>query len=432
MVTPASRISQAAPTSIPTPSNRTARTSRSSGYDAVIVGARVAGAATAMLLARRGLRVLVIDRDGLGSDTLSSHALMRGAVTQLERWGIAPTLRATSPSIERVTFHYGTGPDGSVVDLPVTGNGATPLLAPRRTVLDRTMVEAAADAGADVRHRTRLIDVDQHPSGRVTGIRMADEVGRERHVTADIVIGADGLRSTVARRLNVPITRQGTEAGAFVMRYVEDLDGLPTDTYQWLYGPGIGAGFIPTTDGRFCVFAAMTRERFATEIRSDVAAGFQRVLDEIHPAFGEAIRQATPVSRVRAWPGLPGQFRQAAGPGWALVGDAGYFKDPYAAHGISDALRDAELLADAVAAGGTSAERHGHLVAYGEARDRLASPLFEVLERIASYRWTIDELPAIHHQLGKAMSVEQKQLAELRSARDLGSSAGQVPLAVAA
>jgi flavin-dependent dehydrogenase len=438
MATSASRISLAARTSLPTtPSSGPTHSSGSSRYDAAIVGARVAGAATAMLLARRGLRVLVIDRDGLGSDTLSSHALMRGAVTQLERWGIAPALRASSPSIEHVTFHYGVGPDGpgpdgTVVDLPITGNGATPLLAPRRTVLDRTMVEVAADAGAEFRHRTRLIDLNQHPSGRVTGIRIADEAGRETDITADIVIGADGLRSTVARRLDVPITRQGTEASAFVMRYVEDLDGLPTDAYQWLYGPGIGAGFIPTTDGRFCVFAAMTRERFATEIRADVTAGFQRVLDEVNPDFGEATRQATPVSRVRAWPGIPGQFRQAAGPGWALVGDAGYFKDPYAAHGISDALRDAELLADAVAAGGTSVERNDQLAAYGETRDRLATPLFEVLERIASYRWTIDELPAIHLQLGKAMSVEQKQLAELRSGRGTESMVGEARLPVAA
>lgn len=417
MVTSAPRISLAV-----TPDSKPNR------YDAAIVGGRVAGAATAMLLARRGLEVLVIDRDGLGSDTLSSHALMRGAVTQLERWGIAPIIRATSPAIETVTFHYGD----DVIDLPVTTKGASPLLAPRRTVLDRTMVEAASEAGAQFRHRTRLVDLHQHPSGRVTGLRVADEAGRETDITADIVIGADGLRSTVARRLNVPITRQGQEASAYVLRYLEDLDGLPTDAYQWLYRPGIGAGIIPTTDGQFAVFAAMTRERFATEIRPDTAAGFQRVLDEIHPEFGAAVRRATPVSRPRAWPGVPGQFRQAAGPGWALVGDAGYFKDPYAAHGISDALRDAELLAEAIAAGGSSADRLERLGAYGETRDRLSTPLFDVLERIASYRWSLDELPGIHLELGRAMSSEQKQLTEARFQRGLGSLVEGARLTVAA
>ncbi len=421
MVTSAPRIR-------PAVSPATGPSQSSTRYDAAIVGGRVAGAATAMLLARRGLRVLVIDRDSLGSDTLSSHALMRGAVTQLERWGIAPTIRATSPAIENVTFHYG---DDST-DLPVTGRGATALLAPRRTILDRAMVEAAADAGAEFRHRTRLVDLNQHPSGRVTGFRMADEAGRETDITADVVIGADGLRSTVARRLDVPITRQGREASAYVLRYLEDLDGVPTNAYQWFYRPGIGAGIIPTTDGQFAVFAAMTRERFVTEIRPDTATGFQRVLDEIHPEIGDAVRRATPVSRPRSWPGVPGQFRQAAGPGWALVGDAGYFKDPYAAHGISDALRDAELLADAIAAGGTSAERFDRLVAYGETRDRLSTPLFDVLEHIASYRWTMDEIPGLHLQLGKAMSIEQKELAELRSQRGLGSLVEGARLTVAA
>ena len=431
MVTSAPRIR---PTAAALPSGR--YDAGSMRYDAVVVGGRVAGTATAMLLARRGLQVLVIDRDGLGSDTLSSHALMRGAVTQLERWGIAPKLRASSPAIEAVNFHYNSSPGASAgidtIDLPITDKGASPLLAPRRTVLDRTMVEAAIDAGAEVRHLTRLLDVHQHPSGRVTGIRLADEDGRETDVTADIVIGADGLRSTVARRLDVPLTRQGREASAYVMRYVEDLDGVPANAYQWLYGPGIGAGFIPTTGGQFAVFAAMTRERFATEIRHDTAAGFQRVLDEIHPAFGEAVRRATPVSRPRAWPGVPGQFRQAAGPGWALVGDAGYFKDPFAAHGISDALRDAELLADAIAAGGTSAERLERLVAYGETRDRLSAPLFDVLERIASYRWTMDEIPGLHFQLGKAMSVEQKELTAMRAGQGLGAlvEGARLPVAV--
>lgn len=414
-------------------SNRTASNrSVSNRYDAAVVGGRVAGAATAMLLAGRGLRVLVIDRDGLGSDTLSSHALMRGAVTQLERWGIAPTLRASSPAIDRVTFHYGSPTEGGqTIDLPVTGNGASPLLAPRRTVLDRTMVEAAADAGAEFRHRTGLVDVHQHPSGRVTGLRLADEQGRETDVTADIVIGADGLRSSVARKLDIPIIRRGAEASAYVLRYVEDLDDVPTDAYQWLYGPGIGAGFIPTSDGRFAIFAAMTRQRFGAEIRQDPAAGFQRVLDEIHPAFGEATRRATPVSRPRSWPGVPGQFRQAAGAGWALVGDAGYFKDPYAAHGISDALRDAELLADAIVAGGSSADRLEALIEYGATRDRLSGPLFDVLERIASYRWTLDELPGIHVELSKAMSNEQQELAVLRSERGLRSVVEETRLVAA-
>ena len=395
------------------------RTRAVTSYDVVIVGARAAGASTAMLLARQGLRVLAVDRDGYGSDTLSSHALMRGAVTQLERWGIAPALRASTPSIETVTFHYGD----STIDLPITKGGVTPLMAPRRTVLDRTLVDAAVEAGAEIRHRTKLVELDTHPSGRVTGLVIEDAQGRQQRIGADLVIGADGLRSTVARMVGAPITRRGTEASPFVLRYLENVDA-PTDAYQWLYGPGIGGGFIPTNDGQFAVFAGTTRDRWSSEIRHDVAGGFQQILDELHPDLGDAARRATPIGRPRGWPGMPGQFRQAAGPGWALVGDAGYFKDPYAAHGISDALRDAELLTEAVVT--------GRFDEYEATRNRLSTPLFDVLERIASYDWTLDTLPGIHLELGKAMSVEQKELAARRTSAGLGSLAEKTRLPVAA
>lgn len=396
-------------------SNHITSIARPDRYDAIVVGARAAGAATTMLLARRGLRVLAVDRDAYGSDTLSTHALMRGAVTQLERWGLAPELRKQTPDINSTTFHYGE----MSFDLDTTSEGtSSPLMAPRRTVLDRALVDAACESGAEIRHRTKLASVTTHPSGRVVGIEAEDQTGRRRNVAADVVIGADGLNSTVARHLDVPVTRQGTAASAYVVRYVEDLD-LPTDSFQWQYRPRIGAGYIPTGEGRFAVFAGMTRERFRAEIRQDVEAGFHRVLDEANAEFGEAMRRSTPAGPVRSWPGRPGQFRKAYGPGWALVGDAGYFKDPYAAHGISDALRDAELVSDAVIS--------GDYAGYEQTRNELSAPLFDALEEIASYRWTLDELPGLHLRLGKAMSAEQKTLAARRAdaetARELAPAA---------
>jgi flavin-dependent dehydrogenase len=105
---------------------------------------------------------------------------------------------------------------------------------------------------------------------------------------------------------------------------------------------------------------------------------------------------------VRSWPGTPGQFRRPHGPGWALVGDAGYFKDPFAAHGISDAFRDAELLVDAVVG--------EDLPRYEARRDRLSLPVFELLERIASYDWDLGSLPAIHLRLSRAMRAEELEL----------------------
>ena len=386
--------------------DRRVRSTRSDHYDAVIVGGRAAGASTAMLLARRGLRVLVVDRDSYGSDTLSTHALMRGAVNQLERWGVADTLREVTPSITSTVFHYGD----QEIPLDTTSEGtSTPLMAPRRTVLDRVLVDHARDAGAEIRHRTKLVSIERSGSGRVTGVEIEDRHGVRRHIGAGLVIGADGLNSTVARQLEVPITRQGTEASAYVIRYFDEME-LDRSTFHWLYRPGIGAGFIPTVDGQVVVFAGMTRDRFRNEIRADAEAGFHRVLDEVDADFGAKARAASPAGPIRSWPGRPGQFRQAAGPGWALVGDAGYFKDPYAAHGISDALRDAELLADAIV--------DGDLGRYEETRDELSAPLFDALEAIASYRWTLDELPLLHLQLGKAMSAEQRELAAHFGAAD--------------
>ena len=389
-------------------------------YDAVVVGGRAAGSSTAMLLARRGLDVLVIDRDGYGSDTLSTHALMRGAVSRLERWGLAAPLRAAAPAITSTVFHHGS----DRLELDNTAEGtAQPLMAPRRTLLDRVLVDGARAAGAEVLHRTKLVAIDRVASGRVRGAEIETPSGDRVHVGADVLIGADGLNSTVVRRLGVPITRQGSEASAYVMRYLEGVD-LDDSAYHWLYGPGVGAGFIPTIDGQFVVFAAMPRDRFRGEIRTDVAAGFQRVLDEINPEFGEKVRAATPMGPVRAWPGRPGQFRKAFGPGWALVGDAGYFKDPYAAHGISDALRDAELLADAVV--------DGDLAVYEQTRDEQSVRLFDALERIASYRWTLAELPALHLELGRAMSAEHKLAVQRWAAADRSVAGGAGRSTVAA
>jgi len=370
--------------------------------DVVVVGARVAGAATALLLARSGLRVLVVDKSAYGSDTFSSHALMRGAVNQLDRWGVSPELRRQAPAINRTVFRYGD----ETVEVDVTQDGrADPLMAPRRTLLDRILVDAAAEAGAELRFGTTLAGVERSAAGRVEAVRLADRSGRMTTVGTGLLVGADGLRSAVARHLDIPVIRQGRHASAFAFRYLAGCD-VPDDAYQWLWRPGCGGGVIPTDGGLVGVFVGVPPGRFRRELRGDVEAGYHRVLGQLDAGLADAVRAATPVGPIRSWPGVPGQFRQASGPNWALVGDAGYFKDPYAAHGISDALRDAELLAGAIV--------EGRLDRYGPTRDRLSAPLFEVLEEIASYRWTLDTLPALHLRLSKAMSGELAALAAIR------------------
>ena len=166
-------------------------------YDALVVGARCAGAATAMLMARQGMRVLVIDRGGYGTDTISTHALMRGGVLQLHRWGILPRLQeAGTPPVRETTFHYG---DEATTVVIKPSNGVDALYAPRRTLLDRTLVDAARDAGATVRHGQTLIGLTHRSDGRVCGATVRDADGNAMRVAADLVVGADGVGSSVAR-----------------------------------------------------------------------------------------------------------------------------------------------------------------------------------------------------------------------------------------
>jgi 2-polyprenyl-6-methoxyphenol hydroxylase-like FAD-dependent oxidoreductase len=373
-------------------------TSNTVHVDVLVVGARAAGASTAMLLARRGARVMMVDRSAYGSDTLSSHALMRGAVDRLHRWGLlARVWDAGTPVIRRAVFGYGT--DELALDVSAA-DGVPGLAAPRRTVLDPILVDAAVDAGAAVRHGTALVRVLRDATGRVCGARLRDEAGTFT-VSCDLLVGADGLHSGVARQVGAPVTRTGAHASAYVLRYVRDLDA-PDDAYQWRYGVRSGAGVVPTNDATWCVFAAMPPDRFATG-RADLDHLMRTVLREVDGDLARRIERSTPAGPLRSWPGTIGRFRRPQGHGWTLVGDAGYFKDPFAAHGISDALRDAELLCDAVTT--------GDLTAYEARRDALSAPLFEALERVASYELELGELPDLHVTMARAMRDEELALA---------------------
>jgi flavin-dependent dehydrogenase len=376
-------------------------------YDAVVVGARAAGAATAMLLARQGLRVLAVDRGAYGTDTLSTHALMRAGVLQLARWGLLGRLEAEgTPRVRRTVFHY----DDEVVDVPIKPRDGVPaLFAPRRTVLDRVLVDAAAGSGATVRHRVRVIELLRGRGGRIEGARLADEGGGTRAVRAGIVVGADGLRSIVAALVDAPVIVPGRHASANVYGYWL---GLDVEGYHWYWGAGAAAGAIPTNGGQVLLFAGVPSERFADVFRNDVGAGYRHVLGEVAPDLAAQLPGARLVSTLHGSAGNAGYLRRPWGPGWALVGDAGYFKDPITAHGISDALRDAELLARAIARGDEAALRD-----YEAARDELSRDLFEATEAIASFEWDNPRLKALHRSLSDAMKREVEALVQLHEGR---------------
>jgi menaquinone-9 beta-reductase len=375
-------------------------------YDAVIVGARPAGAATALLLARRGHRVVVLDRAKPGSDTLSTHALMRAGVLQLERWGLLDrVVTAGTPPIGRVSFRYG--------DQHVPIDLTAPLYAPRRTVLDPVIAEAAQDAGADVRFGVRAHHLLTDHDGRVRGVSATTRSGDTIDLAAEVTIGADGPRSLVAREVGAPFTRRGRAASSFIYGYVE---GLRTDRdgIEWWYGPGVSAGMIPTNDGRHCVFVGAPAQRFADELRFDLDASFSRILAEVSPDVLNRVSATRRVGPLRGFPGVPGWLRRPYGDGWALVGDAGYFKDPQTAHGLADALRDAELLARALH-DGTSGRRSPTkaLADYARVRDDLSRTLFDASEAVARFDWTYDQLAAQHRAMSAAMQREVAHLTAL-------------------
>jgi flavin-dependent dehydrogenase len=372
-------------------------------YDVVVVGARVAGASTALLLARAGLRVGLVDRSRYASDTVSTHALMRAGVMQLSRWGLlGQVVSAGTPAIRSAQFHYG---DENIIRVPISPHaGVDALYAPRRYLLDRLLVDAAEDAGAHVLHQTTVTTLRRDTKGRIHGVSAVTRDGRAMHLPARMTVGADGIRSTIAALVGAPVLRRGQHASAILYRY---LTGLHAESYEWAYGRGAAAGLIPTNNDQTCVFVSTTPTRMRALRRDGTQHAFTTLLARAAPTLVDRVAPGSRASRVHGWGGAPGHVRQSWGPGWALVGDAGYFKDPITTHGITNALRDAELLSAQILQ--SLSGRLPETIArwrYEETRDRLSHELFTATEDVASYDWDTDVLPSLLHRVSAAMNHE--------------------------
>ena len=319
-----------------------------SHHDVAVVGARVAGASTAMLLARAGHDVVVLERAQFPSDTMSTHGLSRSGVVQLARWGLLDDVLATgAPAIRKVTFHV----DGESTERRVKDRaGVDHLLAPRRHVLDPLIAGAAADAGADVRYGVTVTGVRQDDDGRVTGVCARDAAGDRFEVDARVVVGADGLRSRVARSVGAPLVDVRPTSGAAHYAYYA---GLPWDGIEFFVTDGMFVGVFPTHGGEACVWVCSPVDTALAARRGtdSLDAALDALLAGGAPALAERLQGATRTSSAQGIVGMANQVRRAHGPGWALVGDAAYHRDAITGHGMSDAFRDAELLAGAIDTG---------------------------------------------------------------------------------
>lgn len=351
-------------------------------YDVIVVGARCSGSPTAMLLAQRGYDVLLVDRATFPSDAVSTHYLHTPAVARLRRWGLLDELLASGCApIRAIT--YGMG------GIYLTGmspewEGETWGIGPRRTVLDNVLLTAAGRAGAEVR-QGYTVDGLVFDGDRVTGIRGHDRSGGSAVHTARLVIGADGVQSSVAAAVGAE-EYATTAAGTAV--WYSYWDGTGLDELVVTRVPGTELAIVPTNDGQVNVMVGVKEERFR-EFRGDVEGNYHKGLD-LFPEFADRIRAGRRVEPFYGTRQTRQFLRKPYGDGWALIGDAAYHKDPISGSGVSDAFRAVDVLVDAVDAGLSGRRQLSWALAgYHAWRDHTFIPVLEYIARIA----TLDEFP---------------------------------------
>jgi 2-polyprenyl-6-methoxyphenol hydroxylase-like FAD-dependent oxidoreductase len=340
-------------------------------YDAIIVGARCAGGPAAMLLARRGYRVLLVDKANFPSDTVSTHIVWPHGAEVLNRWGLLDPLAATGcpPVAQNIIFDVGPfALRGGVTDANGGGGG----FCPRRTVLDKLLVDAAVEAGAEIREgftvETLLWDAE-----RVTGIRGHNHTRATVEERARIVIGADGVHSLVAKAVRAP---EYDGKPPLTTNYYSYYSGFPAEDLEFYVRDYHAIGCFPTHDGLTLIAVLWPASRFE-EIRADIEG---HVMETVRSAPGVADRLVK-AKRETKWfgtAGVPNYFREPHGPGWALVGDSGYNKDPMTAQGMSDAFIDVDALTTALDDGWSGRRPLDVALAESQSqRDRRARPMYE-------------------------------------------------------
>ena len=376
-------------------------------HDVVIVGARVAGSATAMLLARLGHDVTVVDQATFPSDAISTHSIARSGVVQLQRWGLLDAvLDSGAPAIRQVTFHGG---GESITRTIKPKAGVNLVVAPRRYVLDAILAQAAEHAGADLSFGVTVTGVQRDEDGRVTGVCGQDRAGGRVAIRGRYVVGADGLRSSVARLVGAAFQEVRPPGGAVQYAYFA---GHRWNGIEFYVAERTFAGVFPTHHGA-CIWVCTPSAdaRAARRTSSSRVSAFTGLLDRTSPELTAHLRRARRTSPVQGMLCQPNQIRRPYGDGWALVGDAGYYRDAVTAHGISDAFRDAEVLAAAlnnVLSG--RADEETALAAYQRRRDQALREIFEITCQLSAYP-AVPRFIELQRQLGAAIDAEAADLA---------------------
>jgi len=381
-------------------------------YDVIVVGARCAGSSTAMLLARKGYRVLLTDKTTFPSDTLSAHYIQQAGVIQLKRWGVLDKLAASGcPLIQRATFNFGP------IALHAKGlsvEGVTGGYGPRRTVIDKILVDAAVEAGVELREGFLLQELCMD-GDRVTGIRGRTSSKATVTEKARIVIGADGMNSLMARSVSTPEYNTVSSLGCYYYTY---WSGVPMTGAELYFLDRRMVVACPTNDNLLSIFVGWPNREF-NQIRTDIERHFLATLDLI-PELAERVRSGKREEPFYGTGHVPNFFRKPYGNGWALVGDAGCHKDPILAQGMKDAFVSAELLANAIDSGLSGRRPLDEALAlYERQRNEAIMPQYQRACEHASF----EPAPLEAMRLIAALQGNQKEID-----RFWGVEAGTVPI----
>lgn len=340
-------------------------------FDVVVVGARCAGASLAMLLARAGHHVALVDRATFPSDTMSTHFLWQRGAARLQTWGLLGELRARGcVPIREITFDVGSA---RLTGIGPGVDGTTDTYCPRRTVLDALLVEAAVEAGAELIQGFTVRDL-VWSDGRVVGVTGRSRDSADSTLAARVVVGADGLHSKVAKTVSAGLYRAHPPLTTVYYSY---WSGISDVGASFNARPGQLILVWPTNDDLTCIYVAWPHREFP-HVRTDVEGSFHSAL-ELIPGLRETVASGRREERLVGTRDLPNQYRMSAGPGWALAGDAGHHKDPSTGMGMSDAFAAAELLAAAVHDGLTGGQpMDDALAGYQHRRDQVTANGFDL------------------------------------------------------